>query len=140
MELNATILIQAVVVLVLMAWLSPVLFGPLMKVFDERERRIHGAAEEAKRRAGSADEKTALVDQRTKEAQAEARQILTGLREEAQQAEKTMLAKAREQASERLDEARSELFTATEDARRALKDDAARLADQVVQKVLGRAA
>ncbi len=140
MELNATIFIQAAIVLALMAWLSPVLFGPLMKVFDEREKRIHGAVDEAKKRLGSADEKTLLVEQRTKEAQAQARGILLELREAAKVREQQLLEKAREEAGDRLEEARAELFDATETARKALKDDAKAIADEIVKKVLGRAA
>lgn len=140
MELNATILIQAVILLALFAWLSPMLFSPLMKVFDERDRRIHGAAHEAKSYLGSADEKTALVEQKTKEATVAARQILTQLREQAQATEATTLAAAREKAASRLDEARGELFEASEAARKALKADANVIADEIVKKVLGRAA
>ena len=140
MELNATILIQAVILLALFAWLSPMLFSPLMKVFDERDRRIHGAANEAKSYLGSADEKTALVEQKTKEATVAARQILTQLREQAQAAEQTTLAAAREKATSRLDEARGELFEASEAARKALRADANVIADDIVKKVLGRAA
>jgi F-type H+-transporting ATPase subunit b len=140
MELNATILIQAVILLALFAWLSPMLFSPLMKVFDERDRRIHGAANEAKSYLGAADEKTALVEQKTKEATVAARQILTQLREQAQAAEQTTLAAAREKATSRLDEARGELFEASETARKALKADANVIADEIVKKVLGRAA
>jgi F-type H+-transporting ATPase subunit b len=139
-ELNATVLIQAVIILVLMAWMSPVLFGPLMKVFDERERRTHGAAAEAEKYLGAADEKTAYVEQKTKEAQARARTVLTSLREKAQEAERAHLAVAREKAAVRLDQARTELSTATNDARTALKGDADAIANEIVQKVLGRAA
>ena len=140
MELNATILIQGIILLALFAWLTPMLFSPLMKVFDERDRRIHGAAHEAKQYLGSADEKLAVVETRTKEAQAEARLILTDLREKAVAAEQTVLAAAREKANHRLDEARSELFEASEGARLKLKADAAVIADEIVKKVLGRAA
>ena len=140
MELNATLLVQAVIVLVLMAWLGPVLFAPLLKVFDERERRIHGAAEEARLQLGSAGEKTALVDQKTKAAQADARLILTGLRDKAKAKEQQLLDAARDAASSRLEDARAELFDASEAARRSLKDDAKNIADDIVTKVLGRAA
>lgn len=140
MELNATVLIQAVIILVLMAWLSPVLFGPLMKVFEERDRRIHGAAEEARKQLGSADEKGAIVEQKTKEAQAEARVVLTSLREKARESERSHLAAAREKSAARLDEARAELFAATESARTSLKSESAAIADEIVKKVLGRAA
>lgn len=140
MELNATVLIQAAIILVLMGWMSPVLFGPLMKVFDERDRRIHGAAEEARKQLGSADEKGAIVEQKTKEAQAKARTVLISLREQARESERVALEAAREKASARIDEARAELFAATETARVALKGDAAAIADEIVKKVLGRTA
>ncbi len=140
MELNATVLIQAVIILVLMAWLSPVLFGPVMKVFEERDRRIHGAADEARKQLGSADEKTAVVEQKTKEAQQKARAVLIDLREQARAIEQDVLDQARGKAAARLDEARAELFEATETTRKALKGDANAIADEIVKKVLGRAA
>lgn len=140
MELNATILIQGIILLALFAWLTPMLFSPLMKVFDERDRRIHGAAHDAKQYLGAADEKTAIVEQKTREAQAAARVILGEMRDAASAAEANLLASAREKAAHRLDEARSELFEAQESARRALKADATVIADDIVKKVLGRAA
>lgn len=140
MELNATVLIQAVIILVLMAWLSPVLFGPVMKVFEERDRRIHGAADEAKRQLVSADEKTAVVEQKTKEAQQKARAVLVDLREQARAIEQGVLDQARDKAAARLDEARAELFEAAETTRKALKGEANAIADEIVKKVLGRAA
>lgn len=140
MELNATVLIQAVILLVLMAWLSPMLFGPIMRVFDEREKRTHGAGDDAKKFQASADEKAAVVEQKTREAQAKARSVLMDLREQARAQETVVLAEAREKAAARLDEARSELFEATEEARAKLKGDANAIADEIVKKVLGRAA
>ena len=140
MELNATLLIQAAIVLGLMAWLSPMLFGPLMKVFDEREKRIHGAADEAKARLGSADEKSALVEQKTKEAQASARVVLVGLRDAAKVKEQAILDAARDAAAQRLEDARAELFDATESARKSLRADSKAIADEIVKKVLGRTA
>lgn len=140
MELNATVLIQAVIILVLMAWLSPVLFGPVMKVFEERDRRIHGAADEAKRQLVSADEKTAVVEQKTKEAQQKARAVLVDLREQARAIEQGVLDQARDKAAARIDEARAELFEAAETTRKALKGEANAIADEIVKKVLGRAA
>jgi F-type H+-transporting ATPase subunit b len=139
-ELNATILIQAAIVLSLMAFLSPVLFKPVLKVFDERERRIHGAADEAKRFLGNADEKSAVVEQKLQAAQAEARGVLQGRREKALEKERALLEQARADAQVRVEKARGELRSATNDARTALKGDANAMADDIVKKVLGRAA
>lgn len=139
MELNATILIQGIILLALFAWLTPVLFSPLMKVFDERDRRIHGATHEAQAYLGAADQKTAVVEQKTKEAQAQARLILADLRDKATTAETVVLVEAREKAALRLDEARSDLFEASEATRLKLKADANAIADEIVKKILGRA-
>jgi F-type H+-transporting ATPase subunit b len=140
MELNATFFVQLAILLVLLFVLGPVLFAPMMRVFEEREKRIVGAAEEAKRQSGSAEEKLALVDKRLKEAQDEARKQLAMMREHARAAEQTTLEEARTKAAARLEEARSELFAETETARRGLKDQANTITDQIVAKVLGRAA
>lgn len=140
MELNATIFLQMAVFFTLLAWLSPMLFDPFLRLFEERERRIVGAAEEAKRLGGAAEERGVLIAQRTAEAQAEARKVLADLRLQAQAKEAQIIAAAREKASLRLDEARSDLFEATEEARLSLKDDAKAISAEIVQKVLGRAA
>jgi F-type H+-transporting ATPase subunit b len=139
-ELNATLFIQAAIVIALMLWLSPVLFGPAMRLFDERDKRIHGAAEEAKRQLSTAGEKSAVVEQRLQAAQAEARGVLATLRDNAQQNERALVDAARADAGKRLDAARADLTKATDDARKALNADAAALADDIVKKVLGRAA
>lgn len=140
MELNATIFLQMAVYFTLLAWLSPMLFDPFIRLFEERERRIAGAAEEAKRLGGAAEERTALIAQKTQEAQLEARKVLNDMRAKAQEREAQIVAAAREKSSQRLDEARADLFEATEEARRNLKDDAKALSADIVQKVLGRAA
>lgn len=140
MELNATFFLQLAVFFALLAWLSPVLFDPFLRLFEERERRIVGASEEAKKLVGSAEERTALIAQRTADAQAEARGVLVGLRARAQEREAEIVQAARDKASKRLDAARAELATATEAARKNLHDDARALAGEIAQKVLGRAA
>ena len=140
MEVNATFLVQLILFLLLFVWLSQFLFAPFLKLFDERERRIVGAAEEAKRYLGSADEKTQLVEMKTREAQQEARKVLTELRNEGQRRERDLIDDGRKRAQARLDEARSELFEATEEARLALKRDADQIASDIVLKILGRPA
>jgi F-type H+-transporting ATPase subunit b len=140
MELNATILLQAAIFFALLAWLSPVLFDPMLKLFEEREKRIVGASEEAKRLSGSADDAAKRLEEKTKEAQTEARKVLASLRASALEKEAQIVGAAKQAATTKLDEARSDLFEATEEARRSLKDDAKNLSSQIVEKVLGRAA
>jgi F-type H+-transporting ATPase subunit b len=139
-ELNATIFLQAAIFFVLLGWLTPTLFDPFLKLFEERERRIVGAAHEAKRLSGSADERALLIEQKTKDAQAEARKVLSELRAKAAEREAEIVAAARSKAGERLEEARADLFETTEEARRALKEQAKGLSGDIAHKILGRAA
>ena len=140
MELNATFLLQLSMFLFLLAWLSNFLFGPLMKVFDEREKRIKGAAEEANRFRDSAEQAAGTIDEKLAAAQADARVVLGELREKGQQLERQHIEQARDAAQSRLEDARADLFAATEDARAVLKGDVEKIANQIVEKVLGRAA
>ena len=140
MELNATFFLQLAMFFALLAWLSPVLFDPFMRLFEEREKRIVGASEDAKRLTGSADDAAQMILVRTQEAQAGARKVLQDIRATAQVREKEIIDAAREEATARIDEARADLFEATEEARRTLRDEAKALSAAIVEKVLGRAA
>ena len=140
MEINATILLQLAIFLSLLAWLSKVLFAPLLAVFDEREKRIEGAGEQALLLRASADEAASHIEARMLEAQAESRRVLQELRESAANVERGIVQEARDQALARLEDARADLFAATEDTRASLKEDSQKLAAEIVQKVLGRAA
>lgn len=140
MEVNATFLLQLALILLLLAWLSNFLFKPFLHLYDERERRIEGAAEEAKQLRAGADEKAVLVANRLKAAQDEARIILRELREQGAAKERSIIDDARTSTQLRLDGARTELRTATQNARKQLHEDAKSMAEEIVQKVLNRAA
>lgn len=140
MEVNATLLLQLAMFLLLLAWLSTFLFSPFLRLYDERERRIEGAAGEAKQLRAGADEKAGLIEARMREAQDEARQILHALRDKATARERTIVEEARAAAQSRIEDARADLFAVTEEVRGTLRDDARALADDIVEKVLNRAA
>ena len=107
--------------------------------FIERERRIEGAAGEAKRLRRGAAEKADLIDARMRDAQEEARKILQSLREKGMAKERAIVEDARAAAQGRIDDARADLFAVTEEVRGTLRDDARALADDIVAKMLNRA-
>ena len=139
MEVNATLLLQLALFLLLLAWLSTFLFSPFLRLYDERERRIEGAAGEAKRLRRGAAEKADLIDARMRDAQEEARKILQSLREKGMAKERAIVEDARAAAQGRIDDARADLFAVTEEVRGTLRDDARALADDIVAKMLNRA-
>src|ERR1043166_5663759 len=109
MELNATFFIQMALFFALLAWLTPTLFDPFMKLFEERERRIVGAADAAKALTGNADQIAQRIEKETAAAQATARKILTDLRAKAHEREAEIVYAAREEAASRLAETRAEV-------------------------------
>jgi F-type H+-transporting ATPase subunit b len=79
-ELNGTIFVQVFIFLSLLVWLSPTLFGPIMRLFEEREQRIDGAKRIAAELSGFADEKAKLFQIEYEKARTEARHTLTALK------------------------------------------------------------
>lgn len=140
MELNATYLLQLSMFLLLLAFFSKFLFPPMLRLFEERERRIDGASQEAQRLAARADEAAGAIEEKMAAATSEARSILGDLRAEGQKREQELIDQAREQARGTLEDARAELFATTEKVRSSLKADADQIASDIVEKIIGRAA
>jgi F-type H+-transporting ATPase subunit b len=117
MELNATIIVQLAVILTLMLWLSKVLFGPLLRLFDEREARIQGAKAEAQALEGQSADKAVYIDERMKRAQKDAREILSSLKAEGAAYQRQLTDKARSEAREKMTVAKERIHGELEKAR-----------------------
>lgn len=139
MEINATILLQLALFLVLMVMLSQFLFQPLMRLFDARERRIDGAQEEAKQYRENADQKAAIIEERVNHARQEARETLNEFKARAKNREVEIIGAAREVSQGRLSEAREALEQQVDQAKSKLNNDAMSLAEDMAAKALGRA-
>jgi F-type H+-transporting ATPase subunit b len=139
MEINATILLQLALFLVLMVMLSQFLFQPLMRLFDARERRIDGAQEEAKQYRENADQKAAIIEERVNHARQEARETLNEFKARAKNREVEIIGAAREVGQARLSKAREALEQQVDQAKSKLNNDAMSLAEDMAAKALGRA-
>jgi F-type H+-transporting ATPase subunit b len=138
MELNITLVLQLAMFFGLFVWLSNVILYPLLDLFEERENRIEGAAKLATELRASADESAGVIDEKLGEARMEARKILAGLREEGLQTESHLIDSARTAATEKIEDARSQLAQSGTSVRQTLESRADELAEEIVQKILGR--
>lgn len=109
MEINATIIVQLTVFLTLTLWLSKVLFKPLMELFDERELRIQGSKEQAKALEESGHHKLAYLEERTKQAQREAREMLAGLKAEGVLYHRRLVDEAKAEAKVKIESAKKRI-------------------------------
>ncbi len=137
-DFDVTMLVQVVFFLVLLAVLKPMLFDPMLKLFEERERRIEGA----KIKARKIDEESAGALTKYEAAMQKARSSANlerdKLRAEGAKIENEILARVRASTAATLAEGRSRILDQVTAARASLKGDVALLAKDVAARVLGR--
>jgi F-type H+-transporting ATPase subunit b len=137
-DFDATILVQIALIVVLLVFLKPLLFDPLMKLFEEREKKIDGAKLQARRM----DEKSATALEEYEDAMAKAR-ATAGAERERQRAEGTkeeaeILENVRKKTEKAMEEGRQKIEMDLAAARAELKRDAESLARDVATRILGR--
>lgn len=137
-DADATIVVHIVLFLILLAVLKPLLFDPMLKLFEEREIRTEGA----KKKAAEEDKKTAdaqgKYDEGMAKARAEGNVERDKLRGEGLKKEADILAKVRAEAQKTLEEGRSRVAAEGDTARKALEIEATNLGRDLASRVLGR--
>ncbi len=122
----------------LMLVLKPVLFDPMLKLFEEREKRIDGA----KAAARKIDEKsaTALTKYETEmaKARASANAERDKLRAEGVKMENEILAKVRIATAQSLEEGKKKAHAEAAAVRATLQGESGALAKDLASRVLGR--
>jgi F-type H+-transporting ATPase subunit b len=137
-DFDASLFIQMGLFIVLMLALKPLLFDPMLKLFEERERRIEGAKVQARH----IDERSAnaLTEYETKMGAARAQATAEGdkLRAEGAKAEAELLAKVRASTAAALEQGKARAQEEAAKVRTALKGESQGLAKDLASRVLGR--
>jgi F-type H+-transporting ATPase subunit b len=137
-DVDLTFVVQLVLFVLLTLILKPVLFDPLLELFEEREKRIEGA----KLQARHIDEKSATALAKYEAEMAKARAAANAEREkiraEAVKREQEILSAVRASAAKTLDEGKRAAQAEAQRARTALQADAASMARELASRVLGR--
>lgn len=132
--------VQIIALFVLMAALRELLFTPVTKVLDERRARTEGArAEAAALRAGGSTA-AAEYDRRVDDVRRQLAQSTDEARNATSREERVVLDAAMAQASAALSQSRADLAERATAARSELAGEADRVADVMVERILGRKA
>lgn len=138
LDLDLTMVGQMGLFLVLMLVLKPVLFDPMLRLFEEREKRIDGAKLEARaidqKSAGALAQYEGAMAKARGEANAERDRI----RAEGTKAEQEILGRVRLEVQKRLESGRAEVQAQAGGARGTLRTTAKDLARDIASRVLGR--
>jgi F-type H+-transporting ATPase subunit b len=137
-DFDFSFLVQLVLFAAFVVFLKPIVFDPMLRLFEERERRTEGV----RKRARQMDEKAHLFFQKYEAAMEEVRRQASldreRLRAETAKLEARILEDAKKESQRILDEGRK---TITEEVSRLRTEiEAARpaLASQIASKLLGR--
>lgn len=126
--------------IVLTIYLKYVFFKPLERVLDERHRATEGVRKLADEAFAAADDKAASFEKALQAARVELHREQEAQRHKWLAAQAKIIASARAQAEDRIEEARRELAVETERAAAQLATEARSLAKQIVGSLLGRRA
>jgi F-type H+-transporting ATPase subunit b len=138
LDFDLTFVVQMVAFTVLVLILKPLLFDPLMKLFEERERRTEGAKLLARRmdvRAGELLRRYETELEAVRRAAAEEREKL---RAEGQRLEAQILAEARAETAKLIEQGKKKLDAERQAVRAELSTKATGLARDIAARILGR--
>ena len=116
--------------------LDRILFPPLLLVFKERKRAIEGSIAEAGQMQEKKEEKLEQFKRGISEASLKAKVEFEGLREEGLKKQRELVDAASKEAIGMIESAREALRAESEKASAALKGDAEKYAEQIVDKLL----
>ena len=137
-DLDASLLVQIALFIVLLLILKPLLFEPMLKLFEEREKRIEGT----RRQASKEDERSAKALAKYEAVLAKAREAGSAerdaLRAEGVRKEAETMAGVRSLVASTIEQGRSSLANEAKNARTDLANEAQLLGRTIAGRVLGR--
>ena len=140
MDLDPVLIgLQVIPFLVALVGLHFIIFKPMLRYLERRERSIADDRREAEALQGQVEEKVAELENKLATARAEAASERQRLREQIRAEEQEILDRARERADALVEEARTQIAAEREAARRTLRDETETLARDIAASVLGRA-
>jgi F-type H+-transporting ATPase subunit b len=138
LDFDASLFIQVGFILILWIVLKPVLFDPLLKLFEEREKRIEGNIKKARDIDGESTEAKAKYDDAMAKARAEGTAERDKLRGEGLRKENELIGQVRGETQKRMDEARAKAQAEVAAVRTQLGSHAHAIAKDLATRVLGR--
>jgi F-type H+-transporting ATPase subunit b len=125
--------------LVFVPILNKILFQPIGRVLEERERRTTGSDTDVRAMLGSIDTKLARYEEGIREARGAGYRLVEERRATALDARAKTIAEAREAAEAKIADARAAFGRDVAEAQSRLEGDAREIADRISSTVLGRA-
>jgi len=137
-DFDLTFLAQLVLFTTFIIVLRPLLFDPLLRVFEERERRTDGAKKDARRMDAEAGELATRYEAELDKVRRQASVERERLRAETARAEAQIMAEAREETARILEAGKVRIAAEVASLRKELAEGRPELTAQIAARVLGR--
>lgn len=137
-DFDRTFVVQMVLFGFLILVLKPLLFDPVLKVFEEREKRTEGARAEAREMQEEAGELLTRYEKKMEQVNLVAAGERERIRTETSKLEAEILGEARTVAAGVVSEGRSKIESEVSSIRFDLGRESEKLAQEIAQRVLGR--
>lgn len=135
---DGTLFLHIALILVMVFLLNKLLFGPVNRVLEERERRTGGRSSQARETLRRVEESLTRYEHTLREARAEGYRLLEQQRAESMRARQLKLEAVREDVGRELEQQKEVLRKQAEEARMSLEGEARRVASSVSAQILGR--
>lgn len=137
-DLDGTVFVQFGIFVILLVFLTKLVFRPYLALLKERDANIDGAREEAQRLNDSAQGDLSSYEDKINTARKEGAALRAERRAEAETRANEVLADARERADGKLQAARQKIEKSADAAQLALRTRADEIARSIASKLLGR--
>ena len=137
-DIDATLFVLLGMFLLLYVFLRFALFRPVLRVFDEREKRIEGAKAEAKEMQDRAQRALAEYESFLRDARNQGAAEKEALRQQGQQLARDVIDQVRKETAVVLAQGKAELHAELAKAQASIDTEAATLAQQAAERLLGR--
>ena len=137
MNINATLLAQAVVMIVFVAICWRYIYPPILSVMQEREKKISDGLEAAKKADDSLEEAKLAFDKELNQAKAEAADIIEKANTRASQLVSDASLKAEAEAEKIMASASTSIENETNKAKEELRQQMSDIIIDTTQKILG---
>jgi F-type H+-transporting ATPase subunit b len=138
MDIDRTVLVQMAIFVILILVLSPLLFKPVLRLFEERERRTEGARSAARAMQEKAEELLQRYEAKLDDVKRGAAADRDRLRNETLRLEAEIVEKARQANVRIVEQGRNQIQTEVSTIRRELDAYSRKVAKEIGAKVLGR--
>ena len=136
MNINATLLAQAIVMIVFVAICWRYIYPPILSVMQEREKKISDGLEAAKKADDSLEEAQLAFDQELDKAKAEAAELIDKANQRASQIVGDAKGKDQDEAEKKLASASKTIENETNKAKEELKLQMSEIIIDTTQKIL----